>query len=185
MSARILSGIYRIRNTVNGCVYVGSAVNFTDRWRRHTLDLSRGSHHCPPLQDAWVEDGETAFVFEIIEAVECNKKALDLREQAHLDEALATGLAYNIARKAYSCLGVKRPMISITMRIPEDVLEDLKRLAPFKGLAGYQGLIRAYIGQGLRVDLERYGSPSPQFIERLKNQGVSATVIAQALADLL
>jgi hypothetical protein len=78
-------------------------------------------------------------------------------------------------------LDPKRPMIPVDMRIPEDVLEDLKRLAPLKGFSGYQGLIRAYIGQGLRVDLERYESPSPQFIESLKHQGVSAKVIAQAL----
>jgi hypothetical protein len=34
------------------------------------------------------------------------------------------------------------------MRIPEDVIEDLKEIAPSPGLSGYQGLIRAYIGQG-------------------------------------
>ena len=49
-----------------------------------------------------------------------------------------------------------RPMSSVTIRIPEDVIEDLKRIAPLLGFSGYQQLIRAYIGQGLRVDLERF-----------------------------
>ena len=47
-----------------------------------------------------------------------------------------------------------RPMSSVTIRIPEDVIEDLKRVASLLGFSGYQPLIRAYIGQGLRVDLE-------------------------------
>ena len=49
-------------------------------------------------------------------------------------------------------------MTSITIRMPKDVLEDLKRVAPLLGFSGYQPLIRAYIGQGLRVDLERFQS---------------------------
>ena len=47
-----------------------------------------------------------------------------------------------------------RPTVSITMRIPVDVLEDLKRVAPIKGMSGYQALIKFYVGQGLRKDLE-------------------------------
>lgn len=46
-----------------------------------------------------------------------------------------------------------RPSTVITMRIPEDVLEDLKKMAPIKGMAGYQSLIKFYVGQGLRQDL--------------------------------
>lgn len=46
-------------------------------------------------------------------------------------------------------------MTTITIRIPEDVEEDLKRLAPILGFSDYQPLMRAYIGQGRRADLER------------------------------
>jgi hypothetical protein len=59
------------------------------------------------------------------------------------------------------------PMTAITLRMPEDVVDDLKRIAPRLGLSGYQPLIRAYVGQGLRDDLERLegdadnSSPSP------------------------
>lgn len=51
-----------------------------------------------------------------------------------------------------------RPMTPVTIRMPEDVIEDLKRLAPILGVTGYQPLIRAYIGQGLRADMERLHS---------------------------
>ena len=46
-----------------------------------------------------------------------------------------------------------RPTVSITMRIPVDVLQDLKQVAPIKGMTGYQSLIKFYIGQELRKDL--------------------------------
>ncbi len=37
-----------------------------------------------------------------------------------------------------------RPMTTISLRMPEDVIEDLKRVAPLLGFSGYQPLIRAY-----------------------------------------
>jgi predicted DNA binding CopG/RHH family protein len=49
-------------------------------------------------------------------------------------------------------LNKNRPMTTITIRIPEDVIEDLKRIAPLLGFSGYQPLVRAYIGQGLRSE---------------------------------
>jgi hypothetical protein len=48
-----------------------------------------------------------------------------------------------------------RPMTTISLRMPEDVVTQLKHVAPLLGFSGYQPLIRAYIGQGLRQDLER------------------------------
>ena len=77
-----------------------------------------------------------------------------------------------------------RPMVSISMRIPEDVIDDLKRVAPQLGFSGYQPLIRAYIGQGLREDLARLESPALQsFVENLRQRGVDEDLISQALTD--
>ena len=45
-----------------------------------------------------------------------------------------------------------RPMISTTVRIPKNVVESLKRIAPHKGFARYQALLKAYVGQGLQYD---------------------------------
>jgi hypothetical protein len=49
-----------------------------------------------------------------------------------------------------------RPMKHISIRVPEDVLEDLKRIAPQKGMGGYQALIKFYISQGLRKDRREF-----------------------------
>ena len=47
-----------------------------------------------------------------------------------------------------------RVSTSISMRIPLDVLEKLKRIAPAKGMSGYQSLIKYYIGQGMLRDID-------------------------------
>ena len=78
-----------------------------------------------------------------------------------------------------------RPMTTVTLRMPQDVVEDLKRLAPRLGFSGYQPLIRAYIGQGLRADLARL-EQTPELttlIESLRRQGVEDDVLATAIAE--
>ncbi|HBB32510.1 MAG TPA: hypothetical protein DDZ80_07405 [Cyanobacteria bacterium UBA8803] len=83
-------------------------------------------------------------------------------------------------------LDKNRPMTTVTIRIPEDVIEDLKRLAPLLGFSGYQPLIRAYIGQGLRADLERLeGDTVSALIASLKRRGVSDEVIHEALSEVV
>lgn len=77
-----------------------------------------------------------------------------------------------------------RPMTSVTIRMPEDVVEDLKRIAPVLGFSGYQPLIRAYVGQGLRQDLDRLENDTVTvLITGLKKRGVSESVIEAALAE--
>ena len=77
-------------------------------------------------------------------------------------------------------------MTSITLRIPEDVVEDLKRIAPQLGFSGYQPLIRAYIGQGLRQDLAKLDeSPIDRFAESLKRHGVEESIIIEAMAEVM
>lgn len=77
-----------------------------------------------------------------------------------------------------------RPMTTISMRIPEDVIEDLKEIAPKFGFSGYQPLIRAYIGQGLRKDIARLTRPELAGIEEtLRRHGVQDKVIAAVLSD--
>jgi len=78
-----------------------------------------------------------------------------------------------------------RPMTSVTIRMPEDVVEDLKRIAPILGFSGYQPLIRAYVGQGLRQDLDRLENDAvAALISGLKKRGVSESVIEDALAEV-
>ena len=76
-------------------------------------------------------------------------------------------------------------MVTISFRMPEDVVEDLKRVAPRLGFSGYQPLMRAYIGQGLRADLERLeANPDvADLVASLRRRGVEEEVIVSALAE--
>jgi hypothetical protein len=83
-------------------------------------------------------------------------------------------------------LDKNRPMTTVTIRIPEDVVEDLKRIAPILGFSGYQPLIKAYVGQGLRKDLERLeNNDISALVASLKRRGVSEDLINEALAEVV
>lgn len=82
-------------------------------------------------------------------------------------------------------LDKNRPMTTVSIRFPEDVIEDLKRTAPLLGFSGYQPLIRAYVGQGLREDMERLGDNAvSSLLENLKKRGVSEDVLQAALTEI-
>jgi len=77
-----------------------------------------------------------------------------------------------------------RPMSTVTLRMPEDVVADLKRVAPQLGFSGYQPLIRAYVGQGLRTDLARLEqAPVQVLLECLRERGVDERLLQAALED--
>ena len=58
---------------------------------------------------------------------------------------------------------LKRDRVSttITMRIPVDVVESLKALAPLKGFTAYQTLLKSYVSGGLRRDEAQFGWRKP------------------------
>jgi len=77
-----------------------------------------------------------------------------------------------------------RPIMAKTVYMPEDVIQDLKRVAPALGFSNDEALIRYYIGQGLRVDLERLNHlPVETLIENLKRQGIPSLVINKAIEE--
>lgn len=76
-------------------------------------------------------------------------------------------------------------MTVITLRIPVDVVDSLKEIAPHKGLTGYQTLLKAYISEGLRKDEAKYLSAhSARLIEVLRKRGVSDDLLAAASKEL-
>jgi len=90
----------------------------------------------------------------------------------------------NMTERIQKRLRKERPMISISLRVPEDVIEDLKSVAPTLGFSGYQPLIRAYIGQGLRKDLARLENDQVKMVvDSLRRHGVDDHVIAEAIAE--
>jgi hypothetical protein len=78
-----------------------------------------------------------------------------------------------------------RKKVMVSIRMPEDVVEEMKRVAPLLGFSGYQPLMRAYIGQGLRADLERLDQETElsRLVESLRRQGVNEEVLVTAVAE--
>lgn len=100
--ATTASGIYEIRNLVNGKRYVGSAVSFWNRWRIHAQSLARGDHHSKQLQRSWLKYGPFAFQFNKLLA--CKKDDLLMYEQICIDHYKPE---YNSAPRAGSNLGLR------------------------------------------------------------------------------
>lgn len=74
-----------------------------------------------------------------------------------------------------------RQMTSITLRIPVDVVDSLKEIAPRKGFSGYQPLLKAYISEGLRRDESEYiFVHTARLIEALKKRGIPEDLIIEA-----
>ena len=92
-------GVYAIRNTLNGKVYIGSTITpFYKRWQCHKKRLRRGVHHSKHLQSSWDKYGEDNFQFEIIEVTSPEK----CREREGFYIALYKSLnpeyGYNVAQ---------------------------------------------------------------------------------------
>lgn len=62
--------IYKIENTVNGKLYIGSTKNFESRKNIHLRQLRSGTHHNIHLLRAFIKYGEEKFVFSILEECE-------------------------------------------------------------------------------------------------------------------
>lgn len=101
------SGIYKIRNVINGRIYIGSAVNLVVRIRHHKARLRAGDHRNVKLQRSFDKYGMDAFTFDVIERVDDVSKLIE-REQFWIDSTKCAVNGFNIAIVAGSTLGAKR-----------------------------------------------------------------------------
>ncbi len=101
------SGVYLIKNLLNGKVYVGSSVDLQQRWRSHRGELREGTHWNKHLQSAWNKYGEESFAFIVV--VRCSPWLCMDWEQLYIDElnAVDSRYGYNINRMSNSSLGFK------------------------------------------------------------------------------
>lgn len=96
------SGIYQIRNIINGKRYIGSAIDFRCRWRQHQNHANKGIHHSAHFQAAWNKYGAESFIFEIL--IACQKDEILDYEQITIDRESPE---YNIAKS------VSAPMLGL------------------------------------------------------------------------
>jgi group I intron endonuclease len=99
-----VSVVYRILLVALDASYVGSSGSVGRRFANHRSALRRGVHPNRKLQAAWLEHGEAAFRFGIIENVAPGLCAVE-REQFWIDHLDAVERGFNLQRRAASSHG--------------------------------------------------------------------------------
>ncbi|MCA9876557.1 MAG: GIY-YIG nuclease family protein [Thermomicrobiales bacterium] len=83
----IPAGIYRVRCTATGEVWIGQSPNLEAIRNRLWFTLRMGSHRTARLQQTWRDHGAESFTFEVVEQVSDEDQVHDL--SAHLKKRLA------------------------------------------------------------------------------------------------
>ena len=102
-----ICGIYKIVNSINGKLYIGSALNIMTRFATHKHLLFEGKHFNLHLHNAWDKYGSDNFLFEILE--ECDKECLKDKEEYYIQTLKSNDreLGYNIRINCSTNLGLK------------------------------------------------------------------------------
>jgi hypothetical protein len=66
---RKAAGVFRIRNSANGKLLLGSSLNLEGWSNRHKFQLAAGMHPNGTLQEEWNAYGPEKFIFEVLEEV--------------------------------------------------------------------------------------------------------------------
>ena len=83
--------------------------------------------------------------------------------------------------------GAKRETTQISIKMYVDVIEDLKLIADNKGFSGYQPLMKYYIHQSMRKDLEEVLDEAFQdrLVKALREAGVNEATLQEAVNKTL
>lgn len=147
-----ISGIYAIKNTITGKVYIGSAINIGDRLHKHRGRLRSNIHPNKHLQLSWNKYWEQSFEFIILEYVE-HLSLLLHSEECWIEryKSYEKEFGYNARRKPNSNLGLK-------------FSEETKKKQSISqtGISRNKGF-RHTNETKLKVSLANKGKPKPHF----------------------
>jgi len=183
-----------IRYELNGDLFVWNAEKAEKNWRKHgvrfeeaasvfadplfvLLDASR-KESCGMLPSASISEGACSTWCTLRSRSRSSASFLRAARNQKRSVAMLTD-------RLKKRLTKDRPMTTITLRIPVDVVASLKEIAPHKGFSGYQTLLKSYISEGLRQDETKFSSsPSARLIEALKKRGVPEALLDEAAREL-
>lgn len=122
----IIYGIYRISNTIDDRIYIGSSNDINIRFYHHKYELEKNIHANGHLQNFSNKYGIDKLVFEAIEP--CDLKLLRIREQWYLDNVIRWGYDFNIARNVERTnLGLK---MSDAQKLKMSIAKKGKKQSP-------------------------------------------------------
>jgi hypothetical protein len=58
-------GVYQIRNTTNGKIFIGSSMNLNAVWNSQKFQLEMETHRNPAMQKDWNEFGAGSFSYDL------------------------------------------------------------------------------------------------------------------------
>lgn len=119
------SGVYKITNTKNSKIYVGSSVNVYNRMHTHFTKLKKGVHANKHLQAAYNKYGRQVFSFEILEY--CNN--FTEREQYYIN---SLNPDYN-----HRIIAQNNKGLTVSIKTREKIRNTLKK-AYASGLVAYK-----------------------------------------------
>jgi group I intron endonuclease len=123
-----IMGIYKIKNIINGKIYIGSSKDITKRWKQHLSALKNNTHHSYHLQRAWNKYGEENFKFEVVEIIH-DEDLLTEKEQEWMtkytccDYRCGYNMSYDTNRPTTSRFSHKNSYM-----LPKDSLLSLNEL---------------------------------------------------------
>lgn len=120
------SGVYQIRNLINGHLYIGSAKNLCTRFRSHFARLRRNNHVNKHLQAAYNKYGADNFIFEVIEY--CPEEVRFNIEQYWIDKYFDKKTCYNGLSKAI----VNKPPKRKSRKRGPHTKESLEKISKFR-----------------------------------------------------
>ena len=110
MKPKKVSGIYEIKNKINGKRYIGSSYNIRSRLKSHFRNLSNNDHHNYRLQNDYNKYGKHVFTSHVI--CNCDTELLLFIEQLYLSSMYPE---YNISLSSSSpMLGRKHSLKTIS-----------------------------------------------------------------------
>lgn len=108
LETSIPAGVFQIRNTANGKVFVAAGVNLNGKMNSHRAQLEFGSHRNTALQDDWNTFGPDSFEFAILDFMEPdNDPARNIADDVAVLEAMWLDKIEPYGDKGYNIQRVK------------------------------------------------------------------------------
>ena len=167
-------GIYKITNTNNNKIYIGSAACFKNRWTQHKKELESGKHPNKHLQAAYNIDGDSPWHFTVLEVVvaetkESGKIARKAAEQVWIDKYYDNCVnCYNIKKKA----DVSRA--DIPSKDPAKTAEKLRKANTGKKHTDEAKAKMKELAKGRIIP-----PPSPEGLERMRQARLKSKPISE------
>lgn len=97
------AGVFQIKNTENGKIFLGSSLNLEGPLNGHKFMLQMGNHRIETLQKEWNQYGADKFVFEILEVVKVNDDSnFNLEDELTLLEQIWLEKLHPFGDKGYN-----------------------------------------------------------------------------------